>query len=151
MKPHTRRGHRGVSGQTGFTPFFVPMRAVENNVLKVFHFLTTSDTNVSNLEGGVSTFLVPHASMSSAEVERPEAKPSKSLKVRSGASHFSTQDLGRVPLSFKSGLVPKEPLSIADPATRGWKPTKPHSKLLKVARGTSPTTRSKGIVPHTVW
>eukprot|EP00971_Amphidinium_carterae_P311415 6189541-Amphidinium_carterae.1 len=31
---HTRRGHRDMRRYAGFTPFFVPMRTVEDNVLQ---------------------------------------------------------------------------------------------------------------------
>eukprot|EP00971_Amphidinium_carterae_P078517 1553240-Amphidinium_carterae.1 len=112
------------------------MRAVENNVLKVFQFLTTSDTNVADLERRVGTFLVPHAPKGSIKgslpvlfltlpiklklsVGRGREAGSQALKVKSGARHFGTQHLSRVPLGTESGLIPREPLSVASPAAEG--------------------------------
>eukprot|EP00971_Amphidinium_carterae_P042696 839249-Amphidinium_carterae.1 len=67
MKPHTRWCNRGVSWQAGFASLFVPVRTVENNVLKILNFLTTTDTDVSNLKGRMRTFLVPNATKRSVE------------------------------------------------------------------------------------
>eukprot|EP00971_Amphidinium_carterae_P197971 3929073-Amphidinium_carterae.2 len=62
MQPHTRWSNRSVRGQTCLPSFLVPMRAMENDVLKIFHFFSASDTRVTNLEGRVGTFLMPHTS-----------------------------------------------------------------------------------------
>eukprot|EP00971_Amphidinium_carterae_P266608 5288725-Amphidinium_carterae.1 len=68
MKPHTRRGHGRMRRHTSFTPFFnIPARTMENNVLKVLHFLSAADAGGSNLEGRVGPLFVPHPSKSSIE------------------------------------------------------------------------------------
>eukprot|EP00971_Amphidinium_carterae_P041646 818101-Amphidinium_carterae.1 len=121
MKPHTRRGHRGMRRYASLTSFLVPVRTVENNVLKVLHLFSASDTSIANVESRVGTLFMPHPPKGSVKGSLPvlfltlpiQLKLSKgrgreaggqALKVRPGASHFSTQDLGRVPLGSESGL-----------------------------------------------
>eukprot|EP00971_Amphidinium_carterae_P046248 910287-Amphidinium_carterae.2 len=65
MQAHTSRSHRCMLRHAGFSPFLVPVGAVEHNVLQIFDVLATSHTSIANLERRVRTLLVPHSTKGS--------------------------------------------------------------------------------------
>eukprot|EP00971_Amphidinium_carterae_P291147 5781046-Amphidinium_carterae.1 len=65
MQANASWGHRSMRRKAGLTPFFVPVRAVEDDMLQIFDFFTTSDTYVPHLESRVRTLFMPNSAKSS--------------------------------------------------------------------------------------